>query len=93
MTASFLLLKVKIFLAEQKPEELHNAMEQLIQICDQCDFKLLKAQALAFIIKNKCMVENDDFCKGLRDQFLKIVSETGFREESFTDTAAIMTRK
>ena len=90
MIACFHLLQVKIFLSQKKFTELRGAMMRLVTLSDQYEFKFLKAQALAFLLKNKCLVNDDDFCKDTHINFVKIISESGFREESFTDTAAIL---
>ena len=94
MLSSFYLLKLNISLTNNSKACVHEIMKPLVYLTDEADFKLIKVQALVDILKSKFMHENDsDFYKRSYYDFIKIVRESGFREDSFIDNNMIMAIK
>jgi hypothetical protein len=89
MVASFYLLKVKVMLYENRKTEMLESLEKLYCIADKSDFKLLKIQALAFVLKNKDILKDEAYYKDAHHNFMEIIQESGFREEGFIDTQLI----
>jgi hypothetical protein len=94
MLSSFYLLKLNMSLSNNQKTCVHELMKPLVYLTEEWDFKLTKIQGLIYILKNKFLHENDtDFYKRSYYDFIKVVRESGFREESFIDSEAIMAIK
>jgi len=94
MLASFYLLKVNMSLHANNKGCVHELIKPLVRLTDEADFKLIKTEALVSILKSKFLYTNDaDFYKRSYFDFVKIVRESGFREESFIDNDLIMAIK
>jgi len=89
MIASFYLLKAKMSLQNDK-SQLHESINRLFELADKSGFKLLKAQALAFIIKNKGVLDDEHYFKDLHQIFTRTIQESKFRQESFIDNATVL---
>jgi hypothetical protein len=83
MVASFYLLKAKAMLYENRKSDLIIALDKLYSIADKADFKLLKTQALAFVLKNKYILNDEAYYKDAHHNFMEIIHESGFREDGF----------
>jgi hypothetical protein len=94
MLSSFYLLKLNIGLTNNSKACVHEIMKPLAYLTDEADFKLIRVQALVGVLKSKFMHENDpDFYKRCYYDFVKIVRENGFKEDSFIDNSMIMAIK
>jgi hypothetical protein len=94
MKASFYLLKVKMCLYQNNRAGLQQAMKSLVSLADQSGFKLIKVQALVFILLNKEQLNmSADYYKQTYYDFIKIVRESGFREESFINNEVVLAVK
>jgi len=94
MLASFYLLKVNMSLYANNKACVHELIKPLVRLTDEADFKLIKTEALVSILKSKFLHANDtDFYKRSYFDFVKIVRESGFREESFINNELIMAIK
>lgn len=94
MKASFYLLKVKMCLYQNNSAELHQSMKSLVSLADESGFKLIKVQALVFILLNREQLYiNTSYYKQTYYDFIKIVRESGFREESFITNEMILAIK
>jgi len=89
MIASFYLLKAKMSLQNDK-SQLHESINRLFELADKSGFKLIKAQALAFIIKNKGVLDDEHYFKDLHQIFTRTIQESKFRQESFIDNATVL---
>jgi len=94
MLASFYLLKVNMNLYANNKASVHELIKPLVRLTDEADFKLIKTEALVSILKSKFLYDNDsDFYKRSYFDFVKIVRESGFREDSFINNDLIMAIK
>jgi len=94
MKASFYLLKVKMCLYQNNIDELQQTMKSLVSLADQSGFKLIKVQALVFILTNREQLTiNASYYKQTYYDFIKIVRESGFREESFITNDMVLAIK
>jgi len=90
MIASFHLLKAKVFLYDNKKTNLQESLNLIFYLADQSDFKLIKIQALAFILKNKVVLKDEVYYKHAQHDFMEIINESGFKEEGFIDDPALL---
>jgi len=94
MLAAFYLLKINMSLSANNKACVHELIKPLIHITDEADFRLIKTEALVSILRSKFLHANDiDFYKRCYFDFVKIVRESGLREESFINNDLIMAIK
>jgi hypothetical protein len=90
MIASFHLLKAKVFLYDNKKANLQESLNLIFYLADQSDFKLIKIQALAFILKNKEVLKDEVYYKDAQHNFMEIIHESGFKKDGFIDGPALL---
>ncbi|WP_461449486.1 hypothetical protein [Mucilaginibacter sp.] len=94
MLSSFYLLKLNISIWKEDKQSMYEIMKTLVYLADESDFKLIKIEALVYILKSRFIHEQEaDFYKRCYYDFIKLVRESGFREDSFIDNNLIMAIK
>jgi hypothetical protein len=84
MQKSFYSLKAKMSLYMDKKSDIQSVMRPLMHLTVESDFKLIKIQALTFIIANRYLLNIDtSYYKNAYFEFTKMVRQSGFKEESF----------
>jgi hypothetical protein len=92
--ATFYLLKINMSLSENNKVSVHELIKPLVRLTDEADFRLIKIEALVAILKSKFMHTNDiDVYKRSYFDFVKLIRESGFREDSFINNGLIMAIK
>jgi hypothetical protein len=90
MIASFHLLRAKVMLLENKMAELEVSLNVIFRLADQSDFKLIKIQALAFILKNKWAFQDEVYYQHAQHNFTEMINQSGFKEEGFIDHNSLL---
>jgi hypothetical protein len=91
MIASFHLLRAKVMLQASKMAELEESLNIIFRLADQSDFKLIKIQALAFILNNKPALQGEVYYEHAQHNFTEMINESGFKKDGFIDDSSLLT--
>ncbi len=83
MKGSFYVLKLKMCAFDGEEEQLRGTVEMANRFADEACLKLLKIQALAFILSNNCCHGGEDYIKQANIDFADAMAESGFNPGSF----------
>jgi len=94
MLDTFYLLKLNMSISENNKASVYELVKPLMCLADAGDLKLIKTEALVYILKSKFLHDTDiDFYKRAYFDFVKTIRESGFREDSFIDNELILALK
>jgi hypothetical protein len=92
MKASYYLLKIKICAFDGEETGLLQTMEMLNELADKADLKLIRIQALAFLLSNKTYLNiNEEYIKQAGTAFNELMAETDFKPRSFMNNDVAIT--
>jgi len=92
MKAAYYLLKIKMDICGHAENGLQQNMAAFTVFANQAGLKLLKVQALVFILANKCRLNIDDcYARQLCTGFEQAMEGTGFRHDSFIASSVVTT--
>ena len=77
-------------LQASKMAELEESLNIIFRLADQSDFKLIKIQALAFILNNKPALQGEVYYEHAQHNFTEMINESGFKKDGFIDGPALL---